>query len=287
MQERRRKRRRTRGRRRFPKKSTSIATSFCIIFFLFIGVKMLNVPSHSLAVDENSSRAIQEYCPVSYLVSGKALMGDPAISFVYLGKTWYFADDESRQKFMKQPDRYLPQFDGLCTTALGGSYGNRLPNDPTVFDVRNGKLYLFSSERAKRAYERKPRKYIARCEELFNTPRMRGFCAVSYQTKNKAIKGDEKNKSVYGGWVYHFAGAQERELFISNPDLYLPQYDGYCPLGVSQGKKYPGDPNFFHVVSGKTYFFFNQKDKTTFMKNPQEGFTEADANWPVLATKKD
>lgn len=248
---------------------------------------MLNVPAHSLAADEAATLAIQGFCPVSYLVVGKAMMGDPAISFVHLGKTYYFADDLSRQKFMKTPDRYLPQFDELCTTALGGSYGNRLPSDPTVFDVRDGRVYLFSSERAKRSYVKRPAHYITRAGELFNTPNMRGFCAVSFHTKNKVVMGDAKYRAVYRGWTYHFAGNKERDLFVSNPGLYLPQYDGYCPLGVSQGKKYPGDPNVFHVVSGKTYFFFDEKDKARFMKNPHELFIKADARWPELAKQKD
>lgn len=44
---------------------------------------------------------------------------------------------------MADPDRYLPQFDGLCTTGL--SKGIKGQSDPHVGKIVAGKLYLFSA----------------------------------------------------------------------------------------------------------------------------------------------
>ena len=79
---------------------------------------------------------LKGFCPAAYLLHGKAMRGDPKYSVTYHGRLYYLSSDEAKKKFQEDPEKYLPQLGGLCTTALGGSYGNRLDGDPEVFDVR-------------------------------------------------------------------------------------------------------------------------------------------------------
>jgi len=226
------------------------------------------------------------YCPASYLLAGKAVKGDAAYRSEYQGNVYFLADAEAKKQFDADPDKFLPQYGGLCTVALGGTYGNRLPSDPTLFRVVDGKVYLFSVERAVKNFDGKPKEYIATANERFAKPMIQGYCPVSYQLSGKAVIGDVKFKQLMRGEVYHVASAEALAAFVKEPDKFIPQYAGFCAAGVSKGKRYPGDPTIFAVVEGRTYLFFDENAKKTFQANPTETMMTADANWPELKKAK-
>jgi YHS domain-containing protein len=229
--------------------------------------------------------ALKGYCPAAYMLEGKAVKGDPEIRSTYTGELYYFSNAEAKKKFDADPEKYLPRFGGLCTTALGGPYQNRLPCDPEVFEVLHDKLYLFSCERAKRAFDTKPQWFISGAKNAFGKPALGGFSPVAYQTRNKAIMGHKSVMTLYRGNVYWFPTASERDTFLENPEKYLPKYDGYCAEGVGRDKRYPADPQTFAVHDGRTYLFYDPKAKVTFLVNPMESARKADANWVTLKDK--
>jgi YHS domain-containing protein len=84
------------------------------------------------------------YDPVSYFVEGG---GHPQkglfkLSFVYDGVTYRFATQANLDLFKTAPTRFLPQFGGWCTWALG-ALNQRFDIDPECYVVQDGKLYLF------------------------------------------------------------------------------------------------------------------------------------------------
>lgn len=226
--------------------------------------------------------AIGGYCPVSYQTQSKAVKGDEKFQSTHEGQRYYFASEDAKKLFDANPTKYAPQFAGLCATALGGSYGNRLPSDPNVFIVADGKLYLFSSERAKRAYETDPPKYTRQGEERFNVAAFDGYCPVSFQTVSQATKGQPQFRAVYNGMVFHLASAEARDTFVKEPARFVPQYRGYCAAAISTNRRYPGDPRLFAVVDNKTYFLFDEKAKATFEADPKTIISQADEKWKTL-----
>lgn len=236
--------------------------------------------------EHGTEPALNGYCPASFLVAGKAVKGDPAIRSEYQGNVYYLADAEVKKQFDADPEKFLPQFGGLCTVALGGSYGNRLPSDPTVFRIVEGKLYLFSQERALKSFDPRPAEYIATANERFAKPMIGGYCPVAYQLSAQAVKGDAKFKQTIRAEVYHLASAEAKAAFLKEPDKYIPQYAGLCAEGVAKGKRYPADPTLFAVVDGRTYLFYDAAAKKTFDTSPAEIIKKADANWPELKKAK-
>ncbi|MEK7731189.1 MAG: YHS domain-containing (seleno)protein, partial [Planctomycetota bacterium] len=204
----------------------------------------------------------------------------------YQGSVYYLADSEAKKQFDADPEKFLPQFGGLCTVALGGSYGNRLPSDPAVFRVVDGKLYLFSQERAVKSFDLKPADYIATANERFAKPMIGGYCPVSYQLSGQAVKGDVKFKQTIRAEVYHLASTEAKAAFIKEPDKFIPLYGGLCAEGVARGKRYAAVPTVFAVVDGRTYVFFDAAAKKTFDANPAETIKNAEANWPELKKAK-
>ncbi|MDZ7591263.1 MAG: YHS domain-containing (seleno)protein [Rubrivivax sp.] len=80
---------------------------------------------------------------VSYFQAGGPVKGQAAMRHDFDGARYLFSSAQNKAAFVADPDRYLPQFAGLCTSGLSkGFIGD---GDPTVWKIVAGKLYLFST----------------------------------------------------------------------------------------------------------------------------------------------
>lgn len=225
--------------------------------------------------------ALEGHCPVSYHTDNRAIVGDAKYRADYQGYTYCLADADKQKKFQEDPEKYVPRIGGLCTVALGGPYGNRFSGDPKVFAVVEGKLYLCSSERAKRSFDQRPEHYISRAEELYKAPELKAMCPVSLQ-RGAPEQGQSEYRTVFRGRVYHFKGAEELEAFKKEPDRFVPQYLGYCAEGVAAGELRESDPLSAIAHNGRTYLFAGAEARDRCMSSEKTCISEADAKWPAL-----
>jgi YHS domain-containing protein len=86
--------------------------------------------------------ALQGYDPVAYFLQQQAVKGRKDFFFKHEGTTYYFASNNNRETFSKNPSAYLPQYGGWCAYAMGAT-GEKVEIDPETFKVTDGKLYLF------------------------------------------------------------------------------------------------------------------------------------------------
>lgn len=70
----------------------------------------------------------------------EAVPGKTSITADYNGATWAFATEENRDKFVADPAKYAPQYDGHC--AYGISQGGKVPANPNLWRIVDDKLYL-------------------------------------------------------------------------------------------------------------------------------------------------
>jgi YHS domain-containing protein len=70
----------------------------------------------------------------------EAVPGKADITADYNGAKWAFASTENRDKFVADPAKYAPQFDGHC--AYGIAQGGKVPGNPNLWRIVDGKLYL-------------------------------------------------------------------------------------------------------------------------------------------------
>jgi YHS domain-containing protein len=98
---------------------------------------------------------LKGYDPVSYFTPGKAVRGASSIAYDFDDARYLFSTQKNKQLFAANPDKYTPQFSGLCATGMGMD-GGKYQADPNVFLVREGKLYVFSSAEARAAAEKDP-----------------------------------------------------------------------------------------------------------------------------------
>ena len=98
--------------------------------------------------------ALHGFDPVAYFVDHKPLKGSPKFSASYNGVTYEFASAAHAADFQKDPAKYVPAFNGFCTTAV--SEGIKADIDPHAYVIDHGKLNVFFSDEAREHFVKDP-----------------------------------------------------------------------------------------------------------------------------------
>ncbi len=89
---------------------------------------------------------IDGYDPVAFFTEKKPVPGDQKYQTAYNGATYHFTSEKNLKAFVKNPEKYAPQYGGFCAVAM--SMGHLQPIDVSLFDVVDGKLYLQRNAKA-------------------------------------------------------------------------------------------------------------------------------------------
>jgi YHS domain-containing protein len=113
------------------------------------------------ALAQNSqSLALKGYDPVAYFTDKKPMQGSPQYDFTFDGQRYLFASAQHRDLFKANPDKYAPQFGGLC--AMNLSRGVKREADPNTWMISNGNLYVFAGEPGQQSFKTDPKGYADR-----------------------------------------------------------------------------------------------------------------------------
>jgi YHS domain-containing protein len=94
--------------------------------------------------------------------------------------------------------------------------------------------------------------------------------------------GNAEFTAAHDGVDYYFASAATRDRFSRAPHAFLPQYGGFCALGVSLGKKLDGDVRYADIVDGRLYLFVNEAVFRKYLADRQAVLAAAEATWPKI-----
>lgn len=108
---------------------------------------------------------------------------------------------------------------------------------------------------------------------------LQGHDPVAYFTKDKAVAGDAAITAEHDGATYRFSSAENRDLFVVNPEKYAPQYGGFCAFGMASGYQAPVEADKFTVVDGKLYLNYNGSVQSNWRKDIAGFVSKADAAW--------
>jgi YHS domain-containing protein len=117
------------------------------------------------------------YDPVGYFTEGKPVRGRHTIAAETQGRTYYFATPEHRSMFVATPAKYEPQYGGFC--ANGAPYAVKLGSDPTQFEVRDARLFIFGDILGREMWLLDEKNNIAHADALWPEIRDKGWRAQS------------------------------------------------------------------------------------------------------------
>ena len=106
--------------------------------------------------------AIRGYDPVAYFVDEMPVKGTNDFTYEWNGAVWYFASAENRDKFVKDPAQFAPQYGGHCAYAM--SSGRLVSIQPDAWHIVDGKLYLNYNTRIQKRWYKDTAGYIARAD---------------------------------------------------------------------------------------------------------------------------
>ena len=111
---------------------------------------------------------------------------------------------------------------------------------------------------------------------------LKGYDPISYFTDGKPEKGSSEFTFAFDDTTYWFKNAEHREKFAGDPERYAPQFDGYCAVQLSRGRKVEADPEAWTITNGKLYVFSGKPGVPIFQDQPVAIARKASENWPGL-----
>jgi YHS domain-containing protein len=117
---------------------------------ILLGIAASALFAGSAVAQGNEPLALKGYDPVAYFTDHKAMPGVEQYEFTFDGQRYRFASARHRDLFKASPDKYAPQFGGLC--AMNLSRGVRRESDPHNWVISNGNLYVFAGERGPQSF---------------------------------------------------------------------------------------------------------------------------------------
>ena len=114
---------------------------------------------------------------------------------------------------------------------------------------------------------------------------IRGYDPVAYFSEQKPVAGNPTFSYEWQGATWHFANAENAELFAASPERYAPQYGGYCAYAVANGYTASTDPGAWHIHEDKLYLNYNRTVRLLWRRDIPGNIVSANGNWPQVLRK--
>ena len=112
--------------------------------------------------------------------------------------------------------------------------------------------------------------------------RPRPSTTISLVTEGRPVEGSSDHSHEWMGATWLFSSAENKQLFIDDPEKYAPQYGGYCAYAVSKGTTASTDPTAWKIVDGKLYLNYSHDVQKKWATDIPGNIMKADENWPQI-----
>jgi hypothetical protein len=109
-----------------------------------------------------------------------------------------------------------------------------------------------------------------------------GYDPVAFFTDGRPMPGNADFELRYGGAIWRFRNVGNREAFAAQPDIYMPKFGGYDPIGVGRGVAVAGDPNVWPITGERLCLFYDRARLEKFAADSDRLIAEAERKWPEV-----
>jgi len=107
-----------------------------------------------------------------------------------------------------------------------------------------------------------------------------GYDPVAYFTDAAPALGSAELELSYGGAIWRFRNEGNRAAFRARPDVYMPRFGGYDPLGVAHGVAVAGNPMVWRISGERLFLFYDRARLRAFDADPARMTAAAERKWP-------
>jgi YHS domain-containing protein len=178
------------------------------------------------------------YDPVSYFTDGKPVRGKHTIAASTEGRTYYFVTSEHRAAFTRAPAKYEPQYGGFCSN--GAPYAVKLGSDPTQYEIRDGRLFIFGDVLGREMWLLDEKDNIAHADALWPEIKDQGWRAQSLKAWTFKVPWYRTGASLMARWrgqhpgrtLEYDTGGTMKSLVFKSPGWRAREGFGQAALGV-------------------------------------------------------
>lgn len=103
-----------------------------------------------------------------------------------------------------------------------------------------------------------------------------GYDTVSYFTDSKAVKGDDSIYTDFDNKRWYFDSIKNRDLFLYEPEAYIPYFGEYCANGLSDGHVINANPKYWLIDNDRLFLFYSRSGRNSWIKGDlEEEFNKA------------
>jgi YHS domain-containing protein len=183
------------------------------------------------------------YDPVGYFSDGKPVRGKHTLAAAHDGRTYYFASPEHRSAFAAAPAKYEPQYAGFCSN--GAPYGVKMGSDPTQFEIRGGRLFIFGDVLGHELWLLDEADNIRHADQLWPSIADKGWRAQSLKAWIFKVPWYRDGRSLMARWREKHPGRELRYDTGGTLNNVLFKYPGWrAREGFGQQRLgVPGEPD--------------------------------------------
>ena len=109
-----------------------------------------------------------------------------------------------------------------------------------------------------------------------------GYDPVAFFTDGRPVAGSANFELRHGGAIWRFRNVGNRDAFAAQPDIYMPKFGGYDPIGVTRGVAVAGNPNVWLITGERLYLFYDRTRLEKFVTDADRLSAEAERKWPDI-----
>ena len=142
-------------------------------------------PVNAVSDGDDKHLMLKGYDVVAYFTDKAYKPGLPTVKSMYKGVTFRFASAEHKALFDAAPEKYIPQFGGYCTNGI--VYGIPWGGDADVWEIFDGKLYMFGGHGSHDAFMLDPTRNMALANKYW-TEEVNGSNALVQRVKRLVFR---------------------------------------------------------------------------------------------------
>ncbi|MBP6851933.1 MAG: hypothetical protein KA164_10050 [Rhodoferax sp.] len=106
---------------------------------------------------------------VAYFTRNEAVRGDMATQIEHAGVFWRFSSAENKAEFLRDPDKYMPQYGGYCSNGINYAIPGGGGGGPNTWRIYRGKLYVFGGQKARDHFEMDTELNLRRADQYWTS----------------------------------------------------------------------------------------------------------------------
>jgi YHS domain-containing protein len=112
-----------------------------------------------------------------------------------------------------------------------------------------------------------------------------GVDPVAYFTDRRRVLGRAEFEYRHAGAIWRFDNEGNRAAFMADPEVYMPRFGGYDPIGIARGVSTAGFPDLWALFDDRLYLFHSGEARRTFLANPSAVIAAAAARWAEVRSE--